>query len=49
MEVSLEKMSDGDRIMLTRWLSQKAFHQNGSSMGRLIDREYRFGRGGGRR
>jgi hypothetical protein len=48
-EQTLEKLSDGDLIMLTRWMSGRAFTQNGSSMGRLIDREYRFGKAGGRR
>jgi len=49
MEQQLDRMSDGDRIMLTRWLTSHAFNNGSATMGRLIDREYRFGKAGGRR
>lgn len=44
-EKTLEKMDPGALILLTRWLGGRV-SQNG--VGRFVDREYRFGRGGRR-
>lgn len=43
---SLDRMDPGEVILLTRWLGGRV-SQNG--VGRFVDREYRFGKGGGRR
>lgn len=44
-EQSLDGMDPGALILLTRWLGGRV-SQNG--VGRFVDREYRFGRGGRR-
>jgi hypothetical protein len=41
----LGKLDPGQLILLTRWLGGRV-SQNG--VGRFVDREYRFGRGGRR-
>ena len=41
---SLENLKEGQMLMMTRWLSQRVAGSDGS-VGKLMDREYRYGVG----